>query len=157
MGPPARDPVEQTEEAMKYRAVLAATTFLLVACDQPTPTEPTLTPSRESPQFQGGQEQVSVSLSRAAELDNDIFIWVNGSFTCPEGQTAFFSVTVVQSRPNGTTIGSGGGSEACRFGSNKWRVHVFSGSGFDIGPAVATVSMTSPAGSASDNGQISIR
>jgi hypothetical protein len=143
---------------MRYRAALAAMALLLVACDQRAPTEPGPIPE---PTFQVGHDQVRVSLSRQAEWISESQIIVNGSFTCPEGNTAQLAVQVIQARPNGsTTSGSGFSNEACRFGSNKWSVSVF-GFNWDQGPAVAVVSMTSfgPAGfgTDSDNGDITIR
>jgi hypothetical protein len=145
---------------MRYRAALAAMALLLVACDQRAPTEPGPIPE---PAFQVGQDQVRVSLSRNAEWNSEFQITVNGSFTCPEGNTGQLFVQVVQFKSNGTTQqGSSFGNEACRFGSNKWSVTVFGfGSGWDQGPAVASVILSSfgPAGFGvdSDNGEINIR
>jgi hypothetical protein len=144
---------------MRCRAALAATVLLLVACDQPAPTAPT---PELSPQFQTGQDRVGVSLSRNAEWFGENQITVHGSFTCPEGGTANFQVNVTQAKPNGQIVfGSGGGNEACQFGSNKWSVPVF-GFGWDIGPAVVTVTMNAFAptgflGFDSDQGEIHIR
>lgn len=143
---------------MKYRAALAAMALLLVACDQRTPTEPGRPPE---PAFQVGPDHVRVSLSRNAEWINESQITVNGSFTCPEGNTGQFFVQVVQFRPNGTTTqGTGFGNEACQFGGNKWSVSVF-GFNWDQGPAVASVILSSfgPAGfgTDADNGDINIR
>lgn len=143
---------------MRHRAALAAMAFLLVACDQRVPTEPARLKPDQSPQLQVGSDHIGVALSRNAEYLSEFEIIVNGSFQCPDNQTAFIQVQVIQTKPNGSTNqGFGSISEVCGFGTNKWSVRVTGFNNWDQGPAVATVFMSAFPGADSDQGEIVIK
>lgn len=143
---------------MRHRAALAAMALVLVACDQRMPTEPAQLKPDQSPQLQVGPDHVGVSLSRTSEWVSEFEIIVDGSFQCPDNQTAFISVQVIQTKPNGVVNqGFGSSSEVCGFGTNKWSVRVSGFNNWDKGPAVATVFMSAFTGSDSDQGEIIIK
>lgn len=143
---------------MRHRAALAAMALLLVACDRSIPTEPEQPKPHHSPLLQVGSDHIGVSLSRNAEWLSEFEIIVDGSFQCPDNQTAFISVQVIQTKPNGSTNqGFGSSSEVCGFGTNKWSVRVSGFNNWDKGPAVATVFMSAFTGADSDQGEIIIK